>query len=946
MISSSPEFPSICDLVPKATKKPPLRTGSNAAPVPEHAPTAFTSAASIWQSSVAPQPMDLRETDGIQPQLVANVKLSAVSIELSPEPAVGDAIPGLEAGSGKPEAAGTTRRKGKSGQPALESVTDAPASGLPTKKPGRKPRSTKDTAAAQTKLAKGKVTKPATNETHCKKTETVSKHFAPQVLAPVPPPKCVRDSREDQPVILEPAMKRRLDWTPPRESAPTHCLADTPTMNELSPSLRSAQGDVFRTLLNTYGRAADTEPVVNSVLPLANPDVLGKRKLFEMVAGAGNKQDTPEVSPAKPKAVKKKPRTITELATAAYRLPEMGHASTDESKQDASPGYLDITSALAEPSNKAPGKGKRSKPTKPKPKATKKNGQVSKQLLLSPTSAMRQVAKQDFVFGTASQLAIEDDPDLLRALHEAMKASNQPSSDPFVSPSTVNSSLAIRKRQGPSLWAAGARYAEGELLDVEVLDLTRSSPLSLAQLPPEAPNATQEAAAQGPRREKAWIEDTMFNDTVDLSTSPPIAHPGRLAPHVPSLATQAIQLADSSPCIDDRPQTPAHEPDFEPPPSNQEQHQLLLSQSNSPRRERPAVPPRPEFELYTDARLAKEVASYGFKAMKKRTAMVALLNQCWESRNSRDLGSRVAQAAISTSSTNQAVSPSRVKGRPRKTSVIPVSETAESLAPSKHGRNESFPVSDAEIEPPQVAKRPRGRPRKNSVTSTTDIPEALAPTGPRRRRSVSVSDIGSEPPQTKKQPRGRPRKDALAPPTKSSKETAPASPKRARARAKPAAPAPETPRRRKANAAPKSTIEIPDSDSDDPFVSSPASSPGTQVDLFSSPPAVDLSVTEDTESSLISSPTTQEVALFRYITQAVISAPRATDPANPSWHEKMLMYDPIILEDLTAWLNAGQLDRVGYDGEVPPGIVKKWCESKSVCCLWKVSLRGGARKRL
>jgi hypothetical protein len=108
---------------------------------------------------------------------------------------------------------------------------------------------------------------------------------------------------------------------------------------------------------------------------------------------------------------------------------------------------------------------------------------------------------------------------------------------------------------------------------------------------------------------------------------------------------------------------------------------------------------------------------------------------------------------------------------------------------------------------------------------------------------------------------------------------------------------------------------------------------------------MDLSVTEDTEASLVASPTSQQVALFRYITQAVVSAPRTTDPANPSWHDKMVMYDPIILEDLTAWLNAGQLDRVGHDGEVAPGDVKKWCESKSVCCLWRENLRGKERKR-
>jgi hypothetical protein len=59
----------------------------------------------------------------------------------------------------------------------------------------------------------------------------------------------------------------------------------------------------------------------------------------------------------------------------------------------------------------------------------------------------------------------------------------------------------------------------------------------------------------------------------------------------------------------------------------------------------------------------------------------------------------------------------------------------------------------------------------------------------------------------------------------------------------------------------------------------------------------------------------------------------------------MLLYDPIVLEDLASWLNSGQLTRVGCDEEVNPGELKKWCESKSVCCLWKVNLRGKERKR-
>lgn len=93
------------------------------------------------------------------------------------------------------------------------------------------------------------------------------------------------------------------------------------------------------------------------------------------------------------------------------------------------------------------------------------------------------------------------------------------------------------------------------------------------------------------------------------------------------------------------------------------------------------------------------------------------------------------------------------------------------------------------------------------------------------------------------------------------------------------------------------------------------------------------------------SPKSSEVRLFKYITRAITKAPRSTDPKDPSWHEKILLYDPIVLEDLTVWLNTGGLEKVGWDDEVEPKEVKKWCESKSICCLWKENLRGGARSR-
>ena len=461
VISSSPDFLSICDLVPKAIRQPSLRSGSNAAPVPDNAPTAFTSAASIWQSSRA---LDVEDTGipKIGPSENATpANLPTIPTEFSTESVVEGLTRESEGEKRKPRtaAAGKKGRKTKQRQPVTVPETaavGAPATAAPPKKPVRKPRPAKDATLAQTTLPKGKVTKATAKETQTrKKAETVSKHFAPQTSAPVTPTELVADPIDDSPYVFEPAMARRTDWTPPRESAPVHCLVDSSTEKELTSSVLPMQDNVFKTLQDTYGRAMEANSRASVALPLANTDVLGKRKLVEMVAYAGHRQETPEPSPTKPKALKKKPRTITELATAAYRRSEVEDCPTVSGQQDENnssrspelPGERPTAaskSATAKP--KAAKKGS-------KPRATKKKQPPPEPILLSPTSAMRQVSNQDFVFGTASQLATEDDPVLLRALHEAMNVSNQEDNDPFATPSPANSNLAVRKRPGAGLWA-------------------------------------------------------------------------------------------------------------------------------------------------------------------------------------------------------------------------------------------------------------------------------------------------------------------------------------------------------------------------------------------------------------------------------------------------------------------------------------------------------------
>ncbi|KAL8850594.1 MAG: hypothetical protein Q9221_004464 [Calogaya cf. arnoldii] len=91
---------------------------------------------------------------------------------------------------------------------------------------------------------------------------------------------------------------------------------------------------------------------------------------------------------------------------------------------------------------------------------------------------------------------------------------------------------------------------------------------------------------------------------------------------------------------------------------------------------------------------------------------------------------------------------------------------------------------------------------------------------------------------------------------------------------------------------------------------------------------------------------TQNIApLLVMITNAVKNCPSTHDAQNLTPYEKMLLYDPIVLEDFAQWLNDEGLKRVGCDETVDPMIAKLWCESQSVCCLSRENLKGGTRAR-
>ncbi|KAL1873546.1 5'-flap endonuclease [Diaporthe australafricana] len=886
MLSSSP-LPDIKELAHKQPKVTALRSGSAAAPIPASVTATFTSAADLLRSVRAGADdsadiIDEPERPAPKKTAVKRAKKTAKAPKRVANEVIVLSSDGVTPRSNDD---GTITNLGGDG--GEDGTEGSPLQGKPWRK-YKAPVETGDidiSANAVEPQARPKAQRKRSNQS-----ETASRQAAKQDEAIRPRAR----NLTPEPINLEAAVQRRMDWTPPKEDTHPEAIpsplgpSDTVSLYT-SPDLpplehEIVKEDIFKNLHNTYAHKVSEHTGCIRTNP--QPITLGKRKVIEMTSVAQPSNQTPgETSPIKQKAPKKKPRTLTELATAAY-APKPAELPEDPLKEDSILEYFNVDkNGPASKPMKGKGKGKATK-------ATKKKAPPKQPLLLSPKAAIRQSAKQDFVFGTSSQLVREDSPTVLRDLQAALRASNITSENVESADNSHASALSSEStKRGGGLWSVSARDEDGGVVDIEVIDLV-GSPFSeddavaildpWKDLPPELPTAS---GTETETAEPSLIEiECMPVALSNTSSKPSISKSHffltqqKVTINAAAAASSGSSAKQSFPLITDLLQE-----DDVPPPSNQEQSEEDVSQIplTMPRKVQKT---RPNYDLFTDAKLAKEVSSFGFKAVKTRSGMLALLDQCWNSRSQAP----IAAASFSTS----ALSPSP-KGK--KTTSAAVSKVATS--PSSK-RQRAKPKKAPDVVPSDVAAAAEG-------ASTTSAPKK----------------------------RGRPRKDASTSADLMTSTTMPPPPK--------GQPAVSTPKRRKASTQPRAEIRDSDLDSDD---SAGLSSP--EKIFTSGGEAVDISINEDTEISLDMSPTAQQSVLFSHITRAVTSAPRTTDPENPSWHEKMLMYDPVILEDLAAWLNSGQLTRVGCDGEASPIDVKKWCESMSVCCLWRGTHRGKERKRL
>lgn len=497
--------------------------------------------------------------------------------------------------------------------------------------------------------------------------------------------------------------------------------------------------------------------------------------------------------------------------------------------------------------------------------------------LLSPAAAMLRLDQQDVLFGTSSQLALEESPTMIRQIQYAIKESEQDAdSIQGYSLDTPPAWSRLTKVQGKrGLWTASARDDEGGMLEhtpdvyIPEPDRTQDIPLLMDSICDKSDDV--QSKLPGP---SSFVDI----DDIPLDRPSPIAISSDV-PNPPQTTSQEPRLLKSS-----RNDYYVKDLDFkdigtleqEPPPSNQN--------ADSPH----TFVNIDEFDFPPSAQIQKSPAK-----KLRPPACASVMGDGSPKKRGRLPKSQSTASKVSTSST-PVLKPSSSKPS--------VKRKEKNTIPSTPLREPSRFIDIEEI-----------------LDSEDDALEALSPTPPRVQK---ISDLGSLP------------LVSLSPTTSPSK-----------------------------------THNGARTTSEDNVLSDPNLPP-----LHCIP-------TKLLEWTHI------KPNVFAQITTHVRSLPPTTDPAKPTWHEKILMYDPIVLEDLTAYLNTSTSIRVfkkatqkqvkawnqqrkadgkpalvvekGEDGkrdgedvlvvekELEAYMIQGWCESLSVCCISREGRgKSGVRKGL
>jgi hypothetical protein len=705
------------------------------------------------------------------------------------------------------------------------------------------------------------------------------------------------------PLNIEMAASRRTDWTPTKDTA-DDLGKETP-----SPSISRS----FSTgLLGSFGYNGDTAVISPTSLHEIDTAPTKRRRLDLIesnIPKAVGKMPAPKTTAVKkPKALPKKNLTITGLATSNY---------SGKNGEEDEPTLLDefMATQACDLGAARDGMAREISKTKAAKKQRASKRAPQKSTLVSPTSAMKVFENQDALFGSASQLARDESPSLVCDTLEAIRQSeSQIYSSPLrtqetepisIESATPREKTGLSRYKRPSkLWAAAGRDEDNALLHVDTVDIDSFDTPDLRKAFPGKDALVQSCGSvtrEGKTSENlspslrggdfsALVQGELW-DIDEMET--PLA-PLRITA-LPMVQVRALHTTTRAASPTKRPRSPTLE-------STEPTEEAALAPSTMPTKKR--TPKKPAFAGLATDKLQKQIAAYGFKPMKKREQMIAVLEKCWDQKHPEVKAAPAAQAVPAVEEIDLSLKHGDYLSNVHSLSKRPVPKEKKVPKPRK----------------PKEPKEPKeAKPRKKREPKSTKEKDPTVAKVVRKRKVkavlseekvVDVDDIAPADGNILSEAAATALVDAAIAEATPSRP----SPAKVKARAKVIIP-------RKAKRA--TTLAL---------ASSPAfATPASLSKVTSSPgiPSPPLPVDMDSQISL---------AITSYTAAAGTNHQR-----DPTWHEKILLYDPIVLEDLAAWLNTVGLGQIGEDCEVSALEVRAWCEARGVCCLWRGGWRGNLK---
>lgn len=779
------------------------------------------------------------------------------------------------------------------------------------------------------------------------------------------------------------AAPRKLDWTPVKDSEGRGVGTSRQAAN--SPSTSAGPKLQLTELLGGFGYF-DANAKKGAVERAGNGEAVTKRRRIELAEAAGAvpaprkskvSSNTGEPKLVKKPAAKKKLQTITALATSAYQ--PVAVDSPDQStvseffapRKDTAPRETETLPVVEKP--KKPRKPRQKKgdvgegdetaiaqPKKAKKVKVKFNEPDFRMKLYSPARATVQMQQQDFLFGTSSQLAVDESPAFIRDTQIAVLASEI---DPI--------------RAAPREF--DAQVQSSQVAPSQFLITPRRSK-SCAKVP-TAPHGTNLSLPQAHRElwcvssrdhDGGFLRDSARADEYEAARLPTIHGYEQDQPLIQHPPTQNAELM-----VECEPATGGQQTDEQNLPHDQEvmshapdvrsvdgdnNQQAIVDLSNT-------SPVATEETVEESASVLNDNAEHLTQPQQRgplatTAAEQAAENDAWMLLSS-DGPEPHKTLECSDNARSSKVDPGVSRPRIRR-------DAGHYFSPARH-RNVLQPLdANASMSLLPGAKDMLPTDARAFSTTTSNL-QPKSPTGrPRGRQRNDTSNALDSTASPER--RGRPPKRSIIAPDPSPEAAKLEKPKAVVSASQPLR-------------SPSGWLNVDEiSDSDSPVTPSP---PRRRASL--SPPAV-LPLNIAVEGSPLAKLKTRAPAtvlaststfkpgepqwpaireqIFPQISATIKDAPRA-DASKPSYYQKILMYDPITLEELSGWLNEqglriqvqkpkakkrGRKKNKNAEGSalveesaewevheepLQPWMVQKWCEERSICCVWAAGGWGG-----